>query len=86
MMSNRTVNMEIKKVVCDSVILSILTYASATWTWNKPQRFRNQPVEVSYLRGVCGLNRMDIVNNESVYGKFGISFINEEMRNELRNG
>ncbi len=26
---------------------------------------------MSYLRGVCGLNRMDGESNESVYGKFG---------------
>ncbi len=29
--------------------------------------------EMSYLRGACGLNRMDGESNESVYGKFGMS-------------
>ncbi len=35
-----------------------------------------QAVEMSYLRGACGLNRMD---GESVYGKFGMSFKSERI-------
>ncbi len=34
---------------------------------------------MSYLRGACGLNRMDGDSNESVYGKFGMSFKSEGM-------
>ncbi len=30
-------------------------------------------MEMSCLRGACGLNRMDCESNESVYGKFGVS-------------
>ncbi len=37
-------------------------------------RARIQAVEMSYRRGACGLNRMDGESNESVYGKFGVSF------------
>ncbi len=34
---------------------------------------------MSYLRGACGLNRMDGESNESLYGKFGRSFKSEGM-------
>ncbi len=34
---------------------------------------------MSYLRGACGLNRMDSESNVSVYGKFGMSVKSEGM-------
>ncbi len=68
-MKGRTVNMEIKKTLRDNIILSILTYASKTWTQNEGQRSRIQAVEMIYLKDACGLNRMDGESNESMYGK-----------------
>ncbi len=32
-----------------------------------------QPVELSYLRSACGVNRMDGVSNESGYERFGMN-------------
>ncbi len=64
---SRTVNMEIKKALRDSIIVPTLTYVSETWTWNEGQRSRIQAVEMSYLRGACGLNRMDSESNERVF-------------------
>ncbi len=34
-------------------------------------RFKIQAVEISYLRGGCGVNRMDGESNENVYRKSG---------------
>ncbi len=34
---------------------------------------------MSYLRGGCGVNRMDGENNESVYRRFGMTSKREEM-------
>ncbi len=34
---------------------------------------------MTYLRGACGRNRMNGESNESVYGKFGMSFKSEGM-------
>ncbi len=34
---------------------------------------------MSYLKGACGLNRMDGESSESVYGKFGTSVKSEGM-------
>ncbi len=66
--------MEIKKALCDSLTVPTLMYESETWTWNEDQRCMMQAVQMSYLRGACGLNRMDDESNESVCGKFGMSF------------
>ncbi len=79
MMKVRTVNMEIKKALHHSIRVPTLRHASETRAWNEGQRCRIQAVEMSYLRGTCGLNRMDGESSESVYGKFGMSFKSEGM-------
>ncbi len=57
----------------NTVILPTLTYASETWAWDESQRFRVQAVEMSYLRGACGVSRWDGLSNESVYERCGMS-------------
>ncbi len=79
MMKGRTVNMEIKKALSDSITVPTLTYVSETWMWSEGQRCRIQAAEMSCLRGACGLNRMDGESNESVYGRFGMSVKSEGM-------
>ncbi len=39
----------------------------------------NQAVEMSYLRGACGVWRMNGESNESVYNRFGMSSKGEGM-------
>ncbi len=36
-----------------------------------------QAVEMSYLRGACGVSRMDGMSNESVYECFGMCHVGE---------
>jgi len=79
MMRERTVSKEIKKALRDSIIVPTVTYGSETWTWNKCQRSNIQAVEMSYLRGCCGVNRMDGESNENVYGRFGMASKGEGM-------
>ncbi len=55
---------ELKKALTD--IALVVTYANEIWTCNKYQRSRIQAVEINYLRGGCGVNRMDGESNESV--------------------
>ncbi len=69
--------MEIKKALCDSIIVPTLVCASEIWTCNEGQRI--QAVEMSYVGDVCGLNRMDGESIESMYGKLGMSFKSEGM-------
>ncbi len=65
--NGRSVNMEVKRDLRNTIIVPTLTYASETWAWNESQRFRVQAVEMSYLRSARGVSRMDGISNESVY-------------------
>ncbi len=49
-----------------------LTYGSGTWTWNRAQQSRACAVEMSYLRGACGVARLDGESNESIYERCGM--------------
>ncbi len=59
--------MEVKRGLRNSVLLLTLMYGSETWTWNRAQQSRVRPVEMSYLRGACGVTRWDGESNESMY-------------------
>ncbi len=63
----------------DSIIVLTVAYASETWAWNQAQRSKIHSVEMSYLRGGCGVNRMDGESNENVYINFGMSSRGEGM-------
>ncbi len=78
-MRERTVSREVKKALRDSIIVPTVAYASETWVWNQSQRSKVQAVEMSYLRGGCGVKRMDGESNENVYRKFGMSSRGEGM-------
>ena len=73
MMRERTVSNNVKKGLRDGIIVPTLTYASETWVWNERQRSRIQAVEMSFLRGACGVGRMDGESNERVYERLGMS-------------
>ncbi len=47
-------------------------YGSETWTWNRAQQSRVVAVEMSYLRGACGMTRWDGESNESMYERYGM--------------
>ncbi len=70
-MRGRTVGKEVKKALRNNTIIPIVAHTSETWMWNKYQKSKIQAVEISYLRGGCGMSRMDGESNENVYGRFG---------------
>ncbi len=72
-MNGRSVSMEVKRDLRNTVIVPTLTYASETGAWNERQRSRVQAVEMSYLRSACGVSRMDGMINEGVYERFGMN-------------
>ncbi len=76
-MSSRSVSMEVKRDLRNTVIVPTFTYASKTWAWNESQRSRLQAVEMSYLRSACGMSRMNGMSNESVYEHFGMCHVGE---------
>ncbi len=71
-MKGRTVSMEVKRGLRNSILLPTLTYGSENWTWNGAQHLRVYAVEMSYLRGACGVSRWDGLSNESVYERCGM--------------
>ncbi len=71
-MRGRNVSMEVKRGLRNSLLLPTLTYGSETWTWNRAQQSRVCAVEMSYLRGACGVTRWDGESNESVYERCGM--------------
>ncbi len=66
-MKRRSVSMKVKRALRNSILLPTLTYGSETWTWNRAQQSRVCAVEMSYLRGACGVTCWDGESNESVY-------------------
>ncbi len=66
-MKERNVSMKVKRGLRNSILLPTLTYGSETWTWNRAQKSGVRAVEMSYLRGACGVTRWDGGNNRSVY-------------------
>ena len=55
-------SMERCKEQCSSANIDVWT-----WTWNRTQQSRERAVEMSYLRGVCGMTRWEGESNESMY-------------------
>ncbi len=66
LMKGRNVSMDVKRGLRNSILLPTLTYGSENRTWNGAQQLRVHAVEMSYLRGVCGVSRWDGLNNECV--------------------
>lgn len=58
----------------DSIIVPLFLYASETWTRNEEERSSINTVETSYLRDACGVSKDGGEANESVNGKFVMSF------------
>ncbi len=66
-MKGKNVSMDVKRGLRNSILLPTLTCGSKNWTWNGAQQSKLHAVEMSYLRGVCGMSRWDGLNNKSVY-------------------
>ncbi len=71
-MKGRNVSMDVKRGQGNSILLTTLTYGSKNWTWNGAQQSRVHAVEMSYLRGACGVSRWDGLSNASVYERCGM--------------
>ncbi len=68
----RNVSMEVKRGLRNSILLPTLTYGSENWTWNGMQQSRVHAVEMGYMRGSCGVSRLNGLSNESVYERCGM--------------
>ncbi len=71
-MKGGNVSVELKRGLRNCILLSLLMYGSETWTWNTAQESRVRAVEMSYLRGACGVTKSEGSSNESVYERCGM--------------
>ncbi len=71
-MKGRNVAMEVKRGLRNSILLPTLTYGLENWIGNGAQQSRVRAVEISHLRGACGVRRWDGLSNESVYERCGM--------------
>ncbi len=71
-MRRRNVSMEVKRALRNNILLPTLTYGSETWTMNRAQQSRVCAVEMSYLRGACGVTRWEGESKERVYERCGM--------------
>ncbi len=76
-MDGRSVSVEVKRDLRNTITVPTLTCASETWAWNECQRSRVQAVEMSHLRSACGVSRMDGMSSESVCERFGMCHVGE---------
>ncbi len=56
-MKGRNVSMDVKRGLRNNILFTNLSHGSENWTWNETQQSRVRAVEISYLRGACGVNR-----------------------------
>ncbi len=68
----RNVSMDVMRGLRNSILLPTPAYGLENGTWNGAQQSRVRAVEMSYLRGACGMSRWDGLNNESVYERCGM--------------
>ncbi len=71
-MKVRNVSMDVKRGLRNTILLSALTYESESWTWNGAQESGVHAVEMSYLKGACGVRKWDGLSNKSVYERCGM--------------
>ncbi len=64
--------LDVKRGLRNSILVPTLLYGLENWTWNGAQQSRVHPVEMSYLRGACGVSNWDGLSNECMYERCGM--------------
>ncbi len=80
-MNGKSVSIEVKRDLRNTVIVPTLMQAN-----NGPGMrvsYRVQAVEMSYLRSVCCVSRMDGLSNESVHECFGMCYVGKGKKRGL---
>ena len=71
-MRERNVSIEVMSWLRNNILLPTLTYESETWIWNRAQQSGVCGVEMSYLRGTCGVTRWEDESNENEHERCGM--------------
>ena len=69
----RSLSIEVKKNLRESIVLPTLSYGSEMWKWNTSDQSKIRAVEMTYLRAGVGVTRMDRISNEEVYERYGMA-------------
>lgn len=68
----RSLSLEIKRKVFESLIAPILLYGSECWTMRKEDERRISVAEMSWLRKIRGVSRLQHIRNEDIRSQLGV--------------
>ena len=71
--ASKELSQQTKIRVYQTLVLSILTYNSETWTLKVTDMHRLRVFEMAVLRRICGVGLRDRWRNEDIKGRLGIS-------------
>lgn len=71
-MKDRVMDIKVKKIIFDSILVPILTYGAETWSITTREEKRIEVAEMKVLRTVLGKTRRDRVRNEWVRERVGV--------------
>lgn len=66
-MKGRSMSMEVKRDLRNSIILSTVAYGSEVWERNEAEQTKIRAVEMSYLTAASGISVLDRMRNKEVY-------------------
>ena len=71
-MKNRRLEMNVKKVLYEKVVMPTVMYGSEAWGMKVTERQKLNVLEMKCLRSMTGLSRLDRVRNEVVRARTGV--------------
>ena len=79
------VSREVKRELCERVVIPTVVYGSEKWTLSAQERRKIKVFEVMRLRNICGIRRRDRVRNSLIRKRSGyeLSLLRRVERNTL---
>ena len=72
-MKDRIIDLEVKKIVFNSILIPTLTYGSETWSVTTNEERRIEVAEMKVLRSMLGKTRRDRVRNDWIRERVGVT-------------
>ena len=85
-MKNRGLGMNVKKVLCEKVVVLTVLYGSEAWGMKVNKRQKLNVFEMKFLRSMTGVSRLDRFRNEVMRARTGVrrELVARVDRNALR--
>ena len=71
-MKNRGLGMNVKKVLCEKVVVPTVMYGSESWGMKVTERQKLNVFEMKCLRSMTGVSQLERVRNEVVRARTGV--------------